>query len=321
MDWSSILIPAATFAFVSAILATSALLIVRGDQRVKVRLSALADERGQEVAVESKSLSSAPGSLLAWLNRVLIPSDRTQQKRGRDRLIQAGFYARSSLTVFLVAKFASTLLAVLAGVLLFLLGIVPLHVALLGACAAGIAGFFGPDFWLRQHAVRRQHHLERSLSDYLDLMVACLESGMSLQRAIQRVSDELEIVHPVLAYEMQIVQREIELGARPEEALRHFGMRANLETVRTLATFVEQSRKLGTTMADAMRVQAESLRIHRAQRTEEMAQKASVKILLPMLLFIFPATFVVVAGPAAIQINERLTQNGREPEKTVSPQE
>jgi tight adherence protein C len=135
-------------------------------------------------------------------------------------------------------------------------------------------------------------------------MIVCLEGGLSLQETIRRVSDELRLAHPALASELGFVQRDIELGATVDQALKRFATRTDYEAVRTLSTFIREAQRFGTNITDALRSHADMLRSQREQAAEESAQKASVKILIPTLLLIFPATFVVIVGPAVIQIHE-----------------
>jgi tight adherence protein C len=118
------------------------------------------------------------------------------------------------------------------------------------------------------------------------------------------VSDELRLAHPALASELGFVQRDIELGATVDQALKRFATRTDYEAVRTLSTFIREAQRFGTNITDALRSHADMLRSQREQAAEESAQKASVKILIPTLLLIFPATFVVIVGPAVIQIHE-----------------
>jgi tight adherence protein C len=140
----------------------------------------------------------------------------------------------------------------------------------------------------------------------LDLVVACLGGGSSVQAALRQVAEELKLAHPELSAELQIVLHEIELGRTLDHALSQLATRTGLEELRTLRSFVQQTTKFGTTITDALAQLAEMLRIQREQRAEELAQKAAVKILFPTMLFIFPTVFVVLAGPAAIQIQQGL---------------
>ena len=165
-----------------------------------------------------------------------------------------------------------------------------------------------PSFWLDHRIAARHLQLRRSLPDFLDLMIICFDGGLSLQGAIQRVSDELKVAHPILAGEMQTVQRDVEIGATVEGALRNLAERTGLDNLRTLSTFVRESLKFGTEISDTLRQHADMLRNQREQAAEAQAQRAAVHILLPTLLLILPAVFVVVAGPAAIQINETFSK-------------
>src|SRR5262249_38309187 len=142
------------------------------------------------------------------------------------------------------------------------------------------------------------------LPDFLDVVVICLEGGLSLPATFQRVAGELRLVHPLLAAEMGTVGRATMLGQSTGEALRDFAERCDLDEVRTLASVVHQSERFGAGVVKTLRVHAEILRAQRLLYAEEMAQKASVKIIFPTLLFIFPAIFLVLAGPAAFQLME-----------------
>jgi len=181
-------------------------------------------------------------------------------------------------------------------------GLVTLQSGLIYGAILGIFGLIGPSFWLDRRKKFRQTNFRRALPDALDVLVICLEGGLTLQGAMRRVATELRAAHPVLAQEMNIVQREIQMGRSAGEALRQFADRCDLEEVRSLASVVLQSERYGASLGKALRVHAESLRIKRLQYAEEMAQKAAVKILFPTLLCIFPAIFIVILGPAAYQI-------------------
>jgi tight adherence protein C len=156
--------------------------------------------------------------------------------------------------------------------------------------------------WVEMQKRNRQHALRKSLPDALDMIVLCVEGGVSLVAAIYRVAAELHMVHPVLAIEMSIVQRAVELGMSPGEALKKFSERCGLQEVGNLASVMIQSDRYGASVSNALRIFAEEWRTERQQKAEETAQKAAVKILFPMLLCIFPAVFMVLLGPAAFQI-------------------
>jgi tight adherence protein C len=170
------------------------------------------------------------------------------------------------------------------------------------ALAGGAIGMLTPSFWLSARVRKRQRLLHYALPDALDMLVLCLEGGVSLNAAIQRVTDELQIAHPLLAVEMNIVQREMQLGLTAGEALRKFGDRCGLLGVQDLALVLLQSERYGASVTKALRGYVECARVERRQEAEETAQKAAVKILFPTMLCIFPAIFVVVLGPAAFQM-------------------
>ncbi len=220
------------------------------------------------------------------------------------RLQLAGWHGRQAVLAFQTAQAGLFLLALVAAAAAWRFATVDQLNAVLcalgGACLAVLLPGWCCDRW----TARRQRVLVNSLPDYLDLMVTCLESGLSLDAATLRVTEELQIAHPLLGREMQQMQREINLGGTPDSALRRLAERSGVPLVAGLATAVQQSVRFGTSLAEALRTQADMLRYEREQRAEERAQRAAVKILIPTLLLIFPAVFVVLAGPAAIQLAE-----------------
>ena len=169
---------------------------------------------------------------------------------------------------------------------------------------AGGLGVIAPGMWLDARKKNRQAALRRGLPDALDMLVLCLEGGISLTAALQRVTAELEGVHPLLGAEMNIVQREMLLGLSAGAALQKLGQRADLEDVRNLASVLVQNERFGASVTKALRTHADVMRQQRQLRAEELAQKAAVKILFPTLLCIFPAIFLVILGPAAFQLVE-----------------
>ena len=204
----------------------------------------------------------------------------------------------------MIVRTCLTIAPPMLGILACALRLVDLRIGLLSGAAGGILGMFLPLLWL-DYKIRRRHALfHQSLADFLDLMIVCMEGGLSLQGTIQRVGDELRIAHPEFAKELTIVQRDIQLGATIDSALRRFAVRSGCESVGSLAKFVREAMRFGTQLTRALRLHAEMLRSQREMMAEEMAQKAAVKVLIPTLLLIFPAVFIVVAGPAIIEIQK-----------------
>jgi tight adherence protein C len=172
-----------------------------------------------------------------------------------------------------------------------------------GAITA-LAGYLVPSFWLDFRLRSRQTNIRRALPDALDLITVCMQGGLSLPAALVRVSQELGTAHPLLASELAIAEREIQMGRTTGASLRQFAGRFDMEELRSLASVVSQAERFGGSITGAFRTYADSLRIKRRQRAEEMAQKAAIKLLFPTLLCIFPGIFIVILGPTAIRIYE-----------------
>jgi tight adherence protein C len=174
---------------------------------------------------------------------------------------------------------------------------------LTGLCL-GILGLVGPGLWLDAMKRGRQTVIRRSLPDTLDLLVVCVEAGMSLPAALVRVTRELCTAYPMLAMELIIVHREIQLGATSGEALRRFADRFDLGELRSLSSVIRQAERFGASITNAIQVHADTLRHQRMEQARQRAQQAAVKLLFPTILCIFPAVFVVILGPAAYDIME-----------------
>jgi len=245
---------------------------------------------------------------LPKLGTSLMPSDEEERTFLRTRMIHAGFYGSQAMAVFLGVKLLLMVTPALVGLVLGALGLLPTLYAVLGGACLGILGMVGPSFWLDNRKKKRQTGFRRALPDALDMLVICLEGGLSLPGALKRVGSELRTAHPMLAIELNIVQREIQFGRSPGEALNQMGVRTDLEEVRSLSSVITQAERFGASLVKSLRVHAEMLRYKRQQYAEEMAQKAVIKILFPTLLFIFPAIFVVILGPAAFQIMQHLSK-------------
>jgi tight adherence protein C len=175
----------------------------------------------------------------------------------------------------------------------------------LGPCLGVIlfaAGYYLPALWVARHARERQSHIERGVPDALDLLVTCVEAGLGLDAALQRVANELALAHPILAGELQQTFVEVNAGIRRGEALRRLAERTGVADLKTLAATLHQTETFGTSVADALRVQSDGMRIRRMQRAEERAATVPVKLSIPLVLFILPSLFTVILGPAAVNI-------------------
>jgi len=226
----------------------------------------------------------------------LMPKTREEQYEMKRRLAKAGVYATGALRVMQGAKVMLSLGGLVAG---YFLGVWMENV-MIGVAFGGMLGFLAPTFWLRQQTKAHQASLERALPDALDLLVICVEAGLTLDAAMQRVGQELSLAHPKLSRELEITHLETRLGLSRADSLKNLGERTGSQQLESLATLLVQADRFCTSVASALRVHAESLRISRQQAAEEHAAKASVKLTFPLVFFIFPAVLIVLAGPAAI---------------------
>jgi tight adherence protein C len=157
---------------------------------------------------------------------------------------------------------------------------------------------------------RRQRDIFESFPDALDLMTVCVEAGLAMDAALARVANEIGLKSLVLAEELQLVTLELRAGSAKDKALRNLALRTGVEDVDALVTLLIQADRFGTSIADSLRVQSEQLRIKRRQRAEEQAAKVSLKLLFPLVFFIFPALFAVLLGPAVLTLYHNLVEGG-----------
>lgn len=226
--------------------------------------------------------------------------------RLRLKLARAGIRAENAGTIFLSSKTVVAVLLGLAGLFYAWTKGMPLGSgAGVTMISAGL-GFLAPDLWLRMAISKRGDLIRQGLPDTLDMLVISVESGLGLDAALQRVGDEMSQVHPVLGEELQLVTLETQMGIPRSESLQNFATRAGIDEARSLVGVVNQAEKFGTSIARALRRQSETLRTKRRQAAEERAQQTTVKLMLPLIFFIFPAIFVVLGGPAALTMMEAL---------------
>jgi tight adherence protein C len=163
-------------------------------------------------------------------------------------------------------------------------------------------GYYAPLVWLKRVIAERQDALQRAIPDALDLMVVCVEAGLGLDQAIARVGQEVRQTHPALGDELNILSQELRTGVQRQAALRNLAHRTDLEEVRNLVALLVQTDRFGTSIGQALRVHADSMRTKRRLKAEELAAKLPVKLLLPLIFFIFPSMFIVTIGPACIRM-------------------
>ena len=159
-----------------------------------------------------------------------------------------------------------------------------------------LAGIVLPEVFILWRVSSRQHRLRKGLPDALDLLVICVEAGLGIDQALMRVSQELKVVHPDLSEELKLVNLEMRVGKTRIEALRELARRTGVDDIKALVAMLAQTERFGTSVAQSLRVYSDDLRVRRRQRAEEMAAKTTVKMVPPLVLFIFPALMVVILG-------------------------
>jgi tight adherence protein C len=236
--------------------------------------------------------------------RFLLPRG-SELEVTRQKLLFAGFKSTSALTSYYGAKlgFSATLMILWLLATPFMPSLTSGRVMFFGL-AAGFIGMILPGMWLDRKVQSRHHRLRCGFPDALDLLTVCVESGLGLQQALQRVADELEVSHPELASEIAQVTAQMRAGVERESALRSLATRTGLDDVRGLVGLLVQTLRFGTGIADALRVYSEEFRDKRMQRAEEAAAKLGTKLIFPLVLCLFPSFFVVAIGPAVIRIME-----------------
>ncbi|HEX3409538.1 MAG TPA: type II secretion system F family protein, partial [Candidatus Binataceae bacterium] len=225
-------------------------------------------------------------------------------------LIRAGFLRSSTVHTFQLIRLIA--FASMGFLGLFTALTLGLTVGRTVAVAAGslAAGYFGPLYYLRRRAGKRQKEISRQLSDVLDLLVVCVEAGLGLFEAIKVVGDETERYGQAIGTELAVVSVEVAAGGSLGQALRNLAERTAVEDLKPLAATLIQSEQLGSQIGPALRSSSDSLRTKRRFRAEEAAQKSTIKILFPLVLFILPAMLIVLLAPAMIQAVRTLSSQG-----------
>ncbi len=251
---------------------------------------------------EQKNLSTVIKQTGVSVSQIVERFDKMLPKSDKEvsivlqRLTRAGFRNEHAVKVFYGTKVLCPLLLCAIAAVTGLANLGPFFVYLV---ALGL-GFLGPDFWLGRKIDARQKKITRGLPDVLDLLVICMEAGLSLDQATARSAQELEIAQPELCDELTVVVLEQRAGRARSEAWKNMAERTGVESLKNLVSMLVQTEQFGTSVAKMLRVHADTLRTQRVQMIEELAAKTSVKLVFPLVLFIFPALFLVTLGPAAI---------------------
>ncbi len=294
MDWT---IATVTFIATAAVLGALVFAFIPGELGIAGRLSRFlnvtAPVREAEFAEKQRERVR---ETLASVGKIIAP--KTPSSRSQLMMLRAGFRRPDAI---LAINGVKVLLPLALMVIAVISGLYRWNPVLVLALAA-LIGYLIPESWLIWRIRARQHRLRLAIPDGLDLLVICVEAGLGLDHALLRVSQELEITHPELSQELQLVNAEMRLGKTRVDALRELARRTGLDDIKSLVAMLVQTERFGTSIAQSLRVYSDDLRLKRRQRAEEAAAKISVKMVPVLVFFIFPALMVVILGPAAVTI-------------------
>jgi tight adherence protein C len=239
----------------------------------------------------------------------VLPQDQLERNKVMLDLYRAGFRTSTSLQAYYLIKTLLILVCPLAVVMAssWMPQASTSNVLMYAIFSSGV-GMLLPNIALQKMVEKRGRALTNGFPDGLDLLVVCVESGLGLSAALQRVADELNVSHPDLSYELAMVNSEIRVGVQREQALKNLADRTGLEDIRGLVGLLVQTMRFGTGVADALRVYSEEFRDKRTQKAEEQAAKMGTKLVFPLVLFMFPIFFIVAIGPAVIRIIDAFGQ-------------
>jgi tight adherence protein C len=291
----------------TAVLSLGLMLGVRARGAIKRRAAGIAEHCGDapdRSALRASSLRAIQ-RLLDYASKHYAPGDKEsgEMKVLRRRLVQAGILDARAVAYFFAAR---TVLAVALAAATFVF--LPLFVGLstslfwLAVIIAGIVGYVAPSMYIdRRVAVRRNEH-RAGFPDFMDLLVVCADSGLSMEASLERVGRELGDSYPSLCANIHMANLEIRAGRTLTEALEHLGDRLGLEEARSFSTLIQQSAELGSSITDALRVYSDDMRHKRLSRAEEKAYSLPAKLAIPMMVCIFPVLFVVILLPVGVRL-------------------
>jgi tight adherence protein C len=293
-------IAAVSFIAVFLLIASAGLILFYREAMIQ-RIAAVITPREKQGSFREtvEQASATFGVMVQQLERV-VPKTQAEISVVQQRLVRAGYRSDSAVHFFYSAK---AIVPLLLCMLAFITGAGTYSPFFVYLVAVGL-GYLLPDFWLGNRIAARQAKIRRGLPDVLDLLVICIEAGLSLDQGVSRTADELNIAQPAICDELAIVVLEQRAGCPRADAWRHFAERTNVDSVRNLVSVLVQSEKFGTSIAKTLRVHSDTLRTQRRQKVEEQAAKTTVKLVFPLVLFIFPSLFLVTLGPAAITVME-----------------
>lgn len=294
------------FVFLSTVLIIVSITnwLMSGTNPVDRRLREIAEGR----AGESHVTHQEGAFNVRWIEpvvKLVEPTEGWEKSTLRTRLVRAGYRDSRAINILYAAKVIIAVALPLIVVVPFMFGVLATakySTLVLLLAGTGIIGFFLPDFYLDRRAARRRRDFEDGFPDAMDMLVVCVEAGLGLDAAIQRVGKEIVASHPELGVEFSLVSLELRAGKGRADALRALAERTGLDDVKALTSILIQAEHFGTSIAEALREHSNEMRTLRLQRAKERAAKLPVKLIFPIIFFIFPALFLVVLGPALVRI-------------------
>lgn len=270
---------------------------------VRSRLQSF-DGKAEPSALENNGWVEKVVKVAGPFSKLSVPDQGWERSALRTRFMNAGWRNPAVPTLYFASKtlLALSLPGIGAMVLMRAAPALPAMEYMFSLLACAAFGYYVPNLVLARLASRRQREIFETIPDALDLLTVCVEAGLSLERALIKVAAEIHIKSMVLAQELQLVLMEIRAGFTKEKALRNFALRSGVEDVDTLVAMLIQSERFGTSMGTSLRVHSDNLRTKRRMIAEEAAAKIALKLLFPLIFFIFPVLLVVLVGPAGIQI-------------------
>lgn len=281
----------------------TAVILIAARRRRSMKPRLAADESAM-IAETPEDRTSGMGRLVAGVGNAT--SLGRVSARLQQQLTRAGYYKDNAATTYLGAKIVLLCVGVVGGVAI----VINLDLAVWSkayiVCTVAAVLFFAPNFILRMRRSKRELSVRSQLPNSVDLLEVCVSAGMGLDQAWSAVSEEIRQVSPTLADEMALANLEVRLGAMRTEAMRNMAKRTGAQELNAMVALLVQSDRFGTSIADALRTFATSMRETRSMNAEERAERMAVKLLIPLVLFIFPVMLVVMAGPAAITLVKML---------------
>lgn len=284
-------------------------MLTRKKSRVSERLEELRDgvRRNSGLRDDQGAVSNVIEKAAPALSKALQPTSETEQSNLNIRLANAGLNTPNAARNFLALKFLGLILGVLFGTIYGITAVASKNSWMASVVVGGL-GFYLPEALLTLMKMSRQQKIFLQLPDALDLLVVCVEAGLGLDAGMRRVSEELNETAPEVCNELATANMQLQMGKPRREVLHDLGIRTGVDDMRALAAILIQADRFGSSIARALRVQSDSMRTKRRQMAEEKAQGAAVKMIFPLVLFIFPGIFVILVGPAAIQLMDNLLQ-------------